>query len=124
MTTTNFPSPDGRFCLQCLPVEMRMSHWLALPRLVESATQTVLLDLTATLWSAQRFQWVDGSHLLLELRCYPGDVPLVVATIDLLKRAASVRSPGRGGSVLLKKLPDWLQNYAQDQNNLPAAERE
>ena len=124
MIPSDYPSPDGKYCLQCLPVEMRMSHWLALPRLIESSTQNVLLDLSASLWSVQRFQWVDRSHLLLELRCYPGEVPMVVVTIDLLKRAVSVRSPGRGGSVLLKKLPDWLQSYAQDQDSLPAAERE
>ena len=74
---------DGRIAITVEPREMRMSHWLYAPRVVDQQRQQVLLDLTDSLWdligTAQ--ETVSGIDLLL--RKYPGDRSSVTVSIDL-----------------------------------------
>ena len=74
---------DGRIAITVEPREMRMSHWLYAPRVVDQQRQQVLLDLTDSLWdligTAQ--ETVRGIDLLL--RKYPGDRASVTVSIDL-----------------------------------------
>lgn len=74
---------DGRIAITVEPREMRMSHWLYAPRVVDQQRQQVLLDLSASLWdligTAQ--ETVSGIDLLL--RKYPGDRASVTVSIDL-----------------------------------------
>lgn len=49
MTETTFHC-EGRLAITIEPREMRMSHWLYAPRMVDRQRQQVLLDLMDSLW--------------------------------------------------------------------------
>jgi hypothetical protein len=70
-----FPSPDGRKHFICEPREMRASHWVYSPRLVDSITDSVLLDLEGALWSLDAASWQDDENVAITMRRYPGDDP-------------------------------------------------
>ena len=74
---------DGRIAITVEPREMRMSHWLYAPLVVDQQRQQVLLDLSDSVWdligTAQ--ETVSGIDLLL--RKYPGDRASVTVSIDL-----------------------------------------
>ncbi|KAF1066042.1 MAG: hypothetical protein GAK45_02037 [Pseudomonas citronellolis] len=63
---------DGRLELRLSPHEMRMSHWVHAPTLVEVASGRVLFDLADSTWDLLRLEeHPDALHLWL--RQYPGD---------------------------------------------------
>jgi hypothetical protein len=62
------------------PREMRMSHWVYAPKLVDASAGSVLLDLTGKLWDLVSVT-DSGDSLILRLRKYPGDRPEVVIQI-------------------------------------------
>jgi len=86
-------SPNKTFLVQFYPIEMKMSHWVNRPRLVNANSDEVLLDLSASLWHADQVRWrTDSKSVLLELRRYPGDVPATHLEINLEGKVA--RLPG------------------------------
>lgn len=46
--TERIPSPDGMYTVLLVSTEMRMSHWLAQPRIIETATGRTLLATPVT----------------------------------------------------------------------------
>ncbi|NBF02952.1 hypothetical protein GV819_11700 [Pseudomonas sp. Fl5BN2] len=63
---------QGRLTLNTAWREMRMSHWIASPRLVECGSGRVLLDLHGSLWDLLSSH-ESADALDLSLRRYPGD---------------------------------------------------
>lgn len=58
-----FPSPDGRFVLELHGIEMRMSHTVDSPYLVDAQTKKCLFS-AGSLWDAYDVQWSDDSKML------------------------------------------------------------
>jgi hypothetical protein len=107
-------SPDGAYLVLLVPVEMRMSHWLAQPLIVEAATDRTILDLTTTQWSADSVRWSDdGARVTLAMRRYPGDAPSVTVTIDLRTGMAIIDSSAESTTVPLSRLSQWLEAFYQ-----------
>jgi hypothetical protein len=105
-------SPDGRYEVSFSHVEMRMSHWLDCPALLDTATGQALLDMGETLWSADCVEWApDSRRAMLVLRRYPGDAPAVTVAIDLAARICEVRAPGGTASLALAELVRWLERW-------------
>lgn len=63
---------DGQLRVTAVPHEMRMSHWVYAPKVEETATGNVLLDLTGGLWDIVGAK-EEGEMLTLSLRKYPGN---------------------------------------------------
>lgn len=63
---------DGQLRVTAVPHEMRMSHWVYAPKVEETATGNVLLDLTGGLWDMVGAK-EEGEILTLSLRKYPGN---------------------------------------------------
>ena len=63
------------------PHEMRMSHWVYAPKVVDVATGAVLLDLTGKPWDLVSVT-EHPDALVFELRKYPGDRPGVTLQIS------------------------------------------
>jgi hypothetical protein len=105
-------SPDNQYEIRFSTVEMRMSHWLDRPVLIETASDRTLLDMDETLWSAEQVEWAaDSRHVVLLLRRYPGDAPAVTVEIDLAARICQVRIPGAPASIALWALVVWLEHW-------------
>lgn len=66
-------SPDGRFTIEVIPWEARMSHWVETPQLYDRLTQRVLWRCQDSCWSLTRASWLDDRQVELWLRRYPGD---------------------------------------------------
>lgn len=70
-----YPSPDGQFVLNLSCNEVRMSHWICSPKLVEAATGRVLYEAGGT-FDASQIKWSpDSRELTFHLREYPGTRP-------------------------------------------------
>ncbi|MFC3627442.1 hypothetical protein ACFOKJ_15085 [Vogesella amnigena] len=63
---------DGLLMVTAVPHEMRMSHWVYAPKVEETATGNVLLDLTGSLWDMVGAK-EEGEILTISLRKYPGN---------------------------------------------------
>lgn len=74
---------QGRLGLSTTWREMRMSHWLHNPRLVERASARVLLDLQGSLWDLLSSH-ESATALELALRRYPGDHPALTLRIEAM----------------------------------------
>ncbi|MBK5374140.1 MULTISPECIES: hypothetical protein [unclassified Pseudomonas] len=74
---------DGRIAITVEPREMRMSHWLYAPLVVDQQRQQVLLDLSESLWDLIGTADETANSLELLLRKYPGDRPSVMLSVDL-----------------------------------------
>ncbi|MFV0597070.1 hypothetical protein [Shewanella sp.] len=61
---------QGRFKLETIPHEMRMSHWMYAPRLTDMQSGQVLLDLIGQCWDCQSAIERDNA-LCLTLNGYP-----------------------------------------------------
>jgi len=108
------PSPNGTYTVFLMPIEMRMSHWLEQPLIVETATNRTILDLTGILWSADMVRWSDDSaRVTLAMRRYPGDAPGATVTIDLRTGMAMIDSPVESATVALSRLSQWLEAFYQ-----------
>ena len=69
------PSPDGQYILQLSCNEVRMSHWVCSPTLVEAASGRVLYQAGST-FDASEIKWSpDSRELTFHLREYPGSRP-------------------------------------------------
>ncbi|MGE1174908.1 hypothetical protein [Pseudomonas sp. BW7P1] len=81
MSETTFHC-NGRLAITVEPREMRMSHWLYAPRVVDQQRNQTLLDLSASQWDLNSSkETADGIDLLL--RKYPGDKPAVTLSVSL-----------------------------------------
>lgn len=74
---------DGRLAITVEPREMRMSHWLYAPRVVDLQQQTVLLDLSESLWDLLGTANETANGIELVLRKYPGDRASVRLSVEL-----------------------------------------
>jgi hypothetical protein len=106
--TSPLYSPDRRFFLQFEEEEMRMSHWLRCPILVETATGKVLFSLAGTLWSAEQVAW-NADTLTLLLRRYPGDQPPVTVIIHLSTEQATLTGPSGTSTISLDQAKSWFK---------------
>ncbi|MFB2652990.1 hypothetical protein [Shewanella seohaensis] len=61
---------QGRFKLETIPHEIRMSHWVYAPRLTDTQSGQVLLDLVGQCWDCQSAIERDNT-LCLTLDGYP-----------------------------------------------------
>lgn len=61
---------NGRYRLDTVPREMRMSHWVHAPLLIDTETAEVLLDLRDGLWDLRGAK-EEGRAILLTLAHYP-----------------------------------------------------
>ncbi|MFC5408237.1 hypothetical protein ACFPMF_02875 [Larkinella bovis] len=68
----NYSSPNGTYTVLFDVFEVRMSHWLEVPRVVRVADQQPLFDLQGDVWSTSQVTWLTDSQLELQLRKYPG----------------------------------------------------
>jgi hypothetical protein len=105
-----YVSPDGKH--KVVLTEMRMSHWLQQPAIVETGTGTgagrVVLDLSHGMWSADALRWsVDGAVVSLDMRRYPGDAPGFTVDVDV------VHSKFGDEEMALGRLEEWLERYYQ-----------
>lgn len=70
-----YPSPDGKYILYLSCNEMRMSHWVCTPKLVEVESGRTLYEGS---WDSDAgdIKWSDDSlSLRFYLRVYPGSAP-------------------------------------------------
>ncbi len=105
-------SPDGRYAVILVSEEMRMSHWADSPVIISVADNAALLNLSASLWSADTVRWSpDSRHVTLALRCYPGDAPGVTTALSPDARTATVESPPSKESMSLAQVLPWLEAY-------------
>jgi hypothetical protein len=74
---------DGRLAITVEPREMRMSHWLYAPRVVDLQHQKVLLDLSESLWDLLGTADETSNGIELVLRKYPGDRASVRLSVEL-----------------------------------------
>lgn len=85
-----YPSPDGQFILHLSCNEVRMSHWICSPSLVEVATGRVLYEPGST-FDASAIKWSpDSRELTFHLREYPGSHPGVNIRLCLADSTATV----------------------------------
>ena len=97
-----YPSPSGAYAVVTVDNEVKMSHWIAEPALVDADGKT-LLDFGSS-WSADRVTWVDAERVAIEMRHYPGDRDAVV-TVD-----AGARTVEAAGRVLtFEAFQAWLR---------------
>ncbi|MFW9081310.1 hypothetical protein ACOI9X_18880 [Pseudomonas sp. P2757] len=73
---------DGRIAITVEPREMRMSHWLYAPRVVDQQQRT-LVDLSDSLWDLITITDDTPGEITLLLRKYPGDRQPVMLSIRL-----------------------------------------
>ncbi|MBF6035620.1 hypothetical protein H8F23_20405 [Pseudomonas sp. P155] len=74
---------DGRLAISVEPREMRMSHWLYAPQVVDLQRQQVLLDLSESLWDLLGTADETANGIELVLRKYPGDRASVRLSVEL-----------------------------------------
>lgn len=67
---------NGQIRVTVTPREMRMSHWVAAPKVEEVANNNVLLDITDSLWHLVDAK-EENEVLTLGLLRYPGNLPRV-----------------------------------------------
>lgn len=75
-----YPSPTGAHAIVTVDNEVKMSHWISAPTLVD-ANDHALLEFGSS-WSAERITWLDAGRVEIAMRHYPGDRDAVV-TIDV-----------------------------------------
>lgn len=110
---THHLSPDSRFDLITVANEMKMSHWVENPSLIEARSNRELFALDFH-WSADSVAWSpDGRSVTLSLRKYPGDVPGLNMTADLL--SGEVRFDTRAGAetARIEEINAWLAGYVR-----------
>lgn len=74
---------EGRLAITVEPREMRMSHWLYAPHVVDVQRQRVLLDLSESLWDLLGTADEAADSIGLVLRKYPGDRASVMLSVEL-----------------------------------------
>lgn len=82
MSETTFHC-NGRLAITVEPREMRMSHWLYAPLVVDQQRQQTLLDLSDSQWDLMSTSKESDHGIELSLRKYPGDKPAVTLSLSL-----------------------------------------
>jgi hypothetical protein len=107
-------SPDRRFFVLLDSYEMRMSHWVTSAALWEAASQRVILELGAGLWSAEHVLWsADSTGVTVELRRYPGDAPAIQLDVYPEQRSITPHAPGDAAPLRFEQLEEYLESYYQ-----------
>ena len=65
---------NGRLKIITSPREMKMSHWVYAPRVVDVRQGSIILDLTDSLWDLRRVVESEN-NITLVIRKYPGSAP-------------------------------------------------
>ncbi|WP_207864008.1 hypothetical protein [Pseudomonas sp. 58(2021)] len=82
MSETTFHC-NGRLAITVEPREMRMSHWLYAPLVVDQHRQQTLLDLSGSQWDLISTTNETAGAIDLLLRKYPGDKPTLILNVNL-----------------------------------------
>ncbi len=69
-------SPGGRYQIRAYPREMRMSHWVETPEVIDTATNQCLFHPLDDNWSLVSAVWQSECVVTLRMRRYPGTVEL------------------------------------------------
>lgn len=83
-------SPGGRFVIRVYSQEMRMSHWVDTPELVDTFTDRILFAPQDSTWSMDSADWQSESRVAMVLRKYPGDHSPVRAVVDCAAGSATI----------------------------------
>ncbi len=67
-------SPGGRYQIRVYPQEMRMSHWVETPEVIDIVTNRCLFHPLDDNWSLISAVWQSESVVTLRMRRYPGTV--------------------------------------------------
>jgi hypothetical protein len=73
---------DGRLQILVEPSEIRMSHWIDSPKVVDTRTGSSVLDLHGGLWDLLEVVELPPS-IVLRMRKYPGDSPPVELVLSV-----------------------------------------
>ncbi len=112
-------SPDGRYTVDVNSVEMRMSHWVDRPLLLDEFTHRMVVDFGDCLWSVDDARWDEAStRVRMRLRRYPGNIPGVEVEIDIPGQAAVIHFPDRVEQASFDQLLVSLERYAHSQPKL------
>ena len=79
-------SPCGNYRIDIQSSEMRMSHWVDTPKLVEIATKEIFLDLQETCWHLAQLEWIENECLSLHLMHYPNGNSVLELSLDLANK--------------------------------------
>jgi hypothetical protein len=85
-------SPDGTILVELQANEVKMSHWINSPRVVDVATGDILFSL----WGSEYWRWdarakfEQPSSVTLQMRAYPGDQPGFELRIDCARRSFEI----------------------------------
>jgi hypothetical protein len=80
---------SGRLQVSVIPEEMRASHWVYAPKVVDLQLNTVVLDLTGSSWDLLMVL-ETSTTMVLHMRKYPGDEEPIQVTIEPLERGVSI----------------------------------
>lgn len=112
-------SPDGRYTVDVNSIEMRMSHWVDRPLILDEFTHQMVLDLGDCLWSVDHARWdEDSTRVSLSLRRYPGTIPGVAVDIEIHRHMAVIHFPDEVSQVPFDQLVSTLEQYAHSQPKL------
>ncbi|MCF5704948.1 hypothetical protein [Pseudomonas syringae] len=100
---------DGRVAITVEPREMRMSHWLYAPKVVDQQRQQVLLDLSDSLWDLIATADETPDSIELMLRKYPGDRGSVMLSVGLDSGELKLGGQSVASSQLLSALDSALE---------------
>ena len=97
-------SPTGRYMVQIFPWEVRMSHWIETPQLLDTHTNQRLIAFEDSNWSLDRADWQSNSVVKLSFRKYPGNhkPSIVDAIVDCQHDRATVEGTEVEGLVNLE----------------------
>jgi hypothetical protein len=106
-------SPNGRYKVYSVAIELKMSHWVERPVVVDLESGTTVLNLDGSLWSADTATWSKDSRMLhLEMRRYPGDTPGITLELNMKTQICTVHTSNAHAEVPVSQLEKWLEsNY-------------
>jgi hypothetical protein len=118
-------SPIGGYAIHFVSSEMRMSHWIDSPVVIETASGLIFFSQADSLWSASGVKWrEDSQRVVFDLLRYPGDAPSLRMEIKLPRQSARVSAPGEQVEITLQgpanqALLDWLESRYQRSRIFP-----
>jgi hypothetical protein len=83
-------SPTGRYLVNILHEEMRMSHWIEIPALLDTSTGQILFSPRDNIWSLASAVWKSESVVTMQLMKYPDGRVKIEATFDCASFTASI----------------------------------
>lgn len=102
-------SPDQAYIVEFSVYEMRMSHWIEKPYLVQASDNEVLFSLEGDPWSASDVRWIDNTTVEMYLRKYPGRVSCTVRLTPAANYGLAV-SEQQLFSGTLSEVSRWILN--------------